>query len=242
MFHVCRFWHACRGFLALIFVWPEEVMPLAQRLQMCRREGQEIMVKKPTLGHLSKFVAETLRAQTRNIRRHFAFDNFWPLPVGAAIFMATKSGQTVELHGVAIVSHTTVRFPQVLLKCSTSMRPWWGSTVPTSVLSLCRKGKSIYIAWDLMRFAKGRRYLPRVWCRTFKCSFTSSNYTTQLVASHDRYLRVSECHQGFLRVSFNFVSGCTWGDWMNSVLFSLNDLVAHAAASYRLNEDHATLF
>jgi len=30
-------------------------------------------------------------------------------------------------------------------------------------------------------------------------------------------------------------------DWMNSVLFSLNDLVAHAAASYRLNEECAVL-
>ena len=39
--------------------------------------------------------------------RHLLLTLFDPcLPVGAAIFMATESGQTVELHGVAFLSHT----------------------------------------------------------------------------------------------------------------------------------------
>ena len=108
-FHVSSFWHACRGFLTLTYLWPKEVVLLAQRLQMCRCAGEK--GKKscymPTLGHLSKFLAEALRAQTRNNWRHLLLTLFDPcLPVGAAIFMATESGQTVELHGVAFLSHT----------------------------------------------------------------------------------------------------------------------------------------
>ncbi len=114
--HVSRSWHA-RGFLALIYVWPKEVVPLAPK-QMCRcgEKGKraalhqlDICLLKScwmSLGHLAKFLAEVLRAQTRNIWRLLLLTSFDPCwPVGAAIFMATESGQTVELHGVATVSH-----------------------------------------------------------------------------------------------------------------------------------------
>lgn len=193
-FHVSRFWHARLRIsytYRKTYLWPKEVVLLAQRLQMCRcAGGQEIMLHADPWTFVKVHSWSTPRSDTKYLKA-FAFDIVWPL------FACWSS----YFHGNRVWSNSWVAWSSNPIAYSSgSHKFYWNVPLqcgrdgvqqchPQFYHSAERESRStLHRIWCDLR--KGEGIYPEFSASTFKCSFTSWNYTTQFVVSHDGFVQL----------------------------------------------------